>query len=363
MNCKKHAPIFIVGFPRSGTTLLAAMLSSHPDIACGVETHFFSMLTDQDLAEAAGDPNWPEVAVQKVASLSSAGESLLSQYGITKNDLRTELALCPAQKQALLDGLLALYARRERKVIWLEKTPNHLAQLDRLRRLFPEARIIRIVRDPRDSLRSIFQLPWAPESILALAYDFRARHFDAQRFFNADPDSLTVKYEELVTQPESVLKQLCSFLQIQYDSRMLDTSRAGQKISSEREPWKNQVSSKLDTDRLYVWKREMDKKTACAIATVMSDFIEGFDYDPADGGRGKILPCMNMTSENIAARQVELIEQIWTGIIPIPVSFRDGLKTRSAAWLRGNGSEGNGLNKEKLLRAFNMTPWFSFPVI
>ncbi|MHB8789319.1 MAG: sulfotransferase family protein [Desulfobulbaceae bacterium] len=360
MNKVKQPPIFVVGFPRSGTTLLAAMLSSHPDIACGVETHFFSMIDEQDLKEAACDPDWPDIAVRKMAALSLTGQRLLDLYGVTENDLRKELIGRPGEKRALLDGLLGLYARREGKSVWLEKTPNHLLQLHRIRKLFPDARIIRIVRDPRDSLRSIFGLPWAPHSMLALAYDFRAWHRYAQRFFAADSSSYTVKYEELVEHPESVLAQICSFLGIEYDYSMLDTSSAGQKISSDNEPWKKQVSGKLDPGRLYVWKRELDGKMAHAVSAVMYDFIKEFDYELADRNRTEMVPCMNMTSSNIAAKESVLIERMLTGVVPFPASFSEGLKARKAAWLQGPYPGGKEHLKEVILDVLNSTPWFSF---
>jgi hypothetical protein len=357
---REKAPIFVVGFPRSGTTLLSAMLSSHPDIACGVETHFFSTLSEQDLADAAHDPHWPGLAVQKVAALCSAGQPLLNMYDITEDELRTELIKRSGEKQALLDGLLSLYARREGKTIWLEKTPNHLAQLRRMREVFPDARIIRIVRDPRDSLRSIFQLQWAPDSMLALAYDFRFRHDGAQHFFNTDPNSVTVKYEELVQYPESVLKQLCAFLKIQFNKCMLDTSTAGQKVRSENEPWKQQVSGKLDPGRLYVWKREMDPRVAHAVSAVMDGFIKEFGYDASGEDRIEKLPCMNMTSSNIAARESDLIEYMQTGVIPVPISFREGIKKRSAAWLNGPCIGVKIRMQEKVLRLLGATHLFSF---
>lgn len=360
MGITNNAPIFIVGFPRSGTTLLAAMLSNHPDIACGVETHFFSSLSEEDLTEAADDPGWPDIAVQKVAALSLDGQRVLDLYGVTENDLRHELCNRPNEKTALLDGLLGLYAGREGKSVWLEKTPIHLVHLHRIRKLFPDARIIRIIRDPRDSLRSIFELPWAPDSMLALAYDFRAWHRDAQRFFNADSNSYTLKYEELVERPESVLTQICTFLGIGYQDSMLDTSSTGKKIRTDNEPWKKQVSGKLDPGRLYVWKSELDAKMALAVSAVMYDFIREFGYEVATGNRIEMLPCMNMTSSNIAAKERELIERILTGVLTCPVSFRDGLKARKAFWLKGECPGRKEHLKQVILNVLNITPWFSY---
>ena len=55
-----NKPIFIVGAPRSGTTLLSAILGSHSRIACGPETQFFSKLNLPALSSAAEDSYWPK---------------------------------------------------------------------------------------------------------------------------------------------------------------------------------------------------------------------------------------------------------------------------------------------------------------
>ena len=119
MDRKDKLPIFVVGFPRSGTTLLSAMLSSHADIACGVETHFFSNLKEQDLNEAVRDPEWPNIAIRKISDLCLQNQRILDLYGVTEKELRAELSCRPHEKQELLDALLSLFVRKEKKAIWL----------------------------------------------------------------------------------------------------------------------------------------------------------------------------------------------------------------------------------------------------
>lgn len=359
ISISRKPPIFVVGFPRSGTTLLSAMLSNHPDIACGVETFFFSTFNEHDLLEAACDRDWPDIAIRKMTTLSLTGQRVLDLYGITENDLRNELINTYKEPQVLLDGLLDLYARREGKSTWLEKTPSHLLHLHRIRTLFPEARIIRMIRDPRDSICSIRKLAWGSDSILSLAYDFRATHQYTQEFFDNDVSSYIVKYEELVERPELILKKTCSFLGIEYDSRMLDTSNTGKKIRTDNESWKKQVSEKLDPGRLYVWRKELDIKIAHVVSTVMYDLINDYDYDLSVNGNVEILPCMNMTSSNIAAKENELIDHILTGVLPVPVSFRDALKARKVAWLHGSNQRSKDHILEKALHLLSLTPWFS----
>ena len=232
------APIFIVGTPRSGTTLLAAILSAHSRIACGPETHFFNKICPSMLQEAISDPDWPSKAVKIIASLTLAEQKVHTLFHQSLPAVTSFLSQREPSIPAMLESLTESNAKRLGKKRWVEKTPNHILFLNEIRRAFPYSPIIRIVRDARDCGMSMRKLPWASESILAnckLCTDwFKKSH----SFFQRDKNTLTILYESLVLDPQTEVKSICEFIGEKFESSMLNTENSAHEVSSPNELWK-----------------------------------------------------------------------------------------------------------------------------
>ena len=86
-------PIYVVGAPRSGTTLLAAMLGAHSRISCGPETHFFRRLSAIDTNQICQKETWPAQAAAFVCSIrhtgyaGGSGKALIEKYQIEQEDI------------------------------------------------------------------------------------------------------------------------------------------------------------------------------------------------------------------------------------------------------------------------------------
>lgn len=273
-------PVFVVGAPRSGTTLLAAMLGAHSRIACGPETQLFSKRRPRGLAEAVTDEHWPRRAARLVATLDVAGQRVIDLYGIDEAELWDALASREPRVAAMLEALTATLADREGKPRWAEKTPNHLLHLARIRSEWPRARIVRIVRDPRDVAESMRKLPAASDSALANAVLWAQWHAASRGFFARDPLAFTLRYEDLVREPEARLRELCEFLSEEFEPAMLDTSASGRAVSSPAEAWKREVLQPIDPARTELWKRRTDASRAAAIAWLCAEGIAELGYEP-----------------------------------------------------------------------------------
>ncbi len=273
-------PIFLVGVPRSGTTLLASMLSAHSRLACGPETAFFASLA------AAGRPmprpdQWPSDVISLADSARLEGESLLQRYAVCSDELSGLLAGVEPSPVGVLEALGELTARRAGKERWIEKSPVHLLYVRDIRRWFPRSPIVRIVRDPRDVARSLTGVPWGPEDLLGGLLYWRRFHERSRGFFAADPLSHTVRYEELVASPEPTLRKLCSFLGETLEPAMLADERPSANLVRESESWKGNVGGALDGSRVGRWRRlpESDRRRADA---VLGDLLRELDY-PLEG--------------------------------------------------------------------------------
>lgn len=178
-----HRPIFVVGSNGSGSTLLRLMLDSHPSIAIPDETGFLRLAMAHEWV-----PYW-----------------------VHGGKWHTRLGLSDEQRdRAVADfygGLFASYAAGRGKTRWGDKTPYHSWHLERAIRLYPEATVVGIVRHPGAvavSMRRRFR-----RSIQAGAIHWTRN--TRQLLHDADVlgDRLVlVRYEDLVTDPEPVMRAL-----------------------------------------------------------------------------------------------------------------------------------------------------------
>jgi hypothetical protein len=277
-------PIFVVGVARSGTTLLSAMLSAHSRLDCGPESRFFARLRHLDgpsRARLEDPPAWPGPAIDFIASLRNQGHPVVDLFGLTLEEIRAFLEERPPSIAAMLESLTLLHARRAGKARWIEKTPRHLLMTATLWRLWPAARVVRIVRDPRDVALSLAGLPFAKDSVVGnlvrIDQDDRAsRHAIA-----ADGRALTLRYEDLVTGPERELRRVCDFVGEAWEPAMLDTRGSAAGVAADHEWWKAGVSGPLTTASVGRWRREMSADAQRFAALHLAGFLREHGYEGA----------------------------------------------------------------------------------
>ena len=185
-------PIFVGGLFRSGTSLLRAMLGQHPNIAAGLETYWF----DIDWADLAGENS--RERLRRLAVFYSRDLPELEQ-----------LAAQSPNVGAFLTELFDDYVRKQGKARWAEKTPGNIIHAHRLFQLWPNAKLIHVVRDPRDVFASHRQAKkWDDPAYFA---DMWCKFFGAaEKAKQAPPwgkdQFLEIRYERLVTNPETVMR-------------------------------------------------------------------------------------------------------------------------------------------------------------
>ena len=206
---RQPAP-FIVGVGRSGTTLLRLLLDAHSELAIPPETGFGLVLSetsapDELLAALMRLETWPDLGFDEPAARSL---------------LRT------VEPWSTADGLRALYgayACRRGAARWGDKTPVHLAHMPEIAAALPEARFIHLIRDGRDVAASARGLPFAPGDgeVEAIAREWRQRIISGREAGSRLEHYREVRYEQLVSDPEAVLRELCDFLDFEFEPSML----------------------------------------------------------------------------------------------------------------------------------------------
>jgi hypothetical protein len=203
--------VFLIGAPRSGTTLTARMLGAHPDVFAPPEAHLMPPLAHLGFHERVDQ---------------AAYDPVITQIG-----LREFVASLPAGEQDYLDGLRRftdhLYTRAAEpsgRRLFLDKTPAYALVLDFLARLYPKARYVVLTRHPMAIWSSYIDSFFDGDAAAAHARNpVLERYVPAiARFLRQRPVPLVhVRYEELVRDPEKHLREICAFLGITFDSRMI----------------------------------------------------------------------------------------------------------------------------------------------
>ncbi len=276
-----NAPIFVVGTPRSGTTLLASMLGAHPRIDCGPETLFLTRLEAADAPALLDPADWPKRATDFVMSLHLQDASVAELYGRDRAAVRACLATRRPSIAAMLESLTAARAAVHGKPRWAEKTPRHLLSLPAIRAAWPDAQIVRVVRDPRDVALSASRVPFADQSVVVNLCLCARQDRIARGFFAADSNSHALRFEDLLADPQPVLERLCSFLGESYDPQMVTRPDAANGLAASHEWWKRKAADPLDPSRAGAWKADMGEAQQRVASLVCREQLEAFGYGGA----------------------------------------------------------------------------------
>lgn len=266
-------PIFIVGAPRSGTSMLRFMLDRHPRIGLCDETHFFYYVYSR--RRHFGD-------LSDVRNRRRLVERYLEMKNIRVLDLdRDRLAGTLLQHatsyRLFFLILLTRYAEEEGKARIGEKSPDHALHVETLCRWYPGCRIVHLVRDPRAVVGSLKRMPWARNSVMANARWWR-RNNEAPLAIRHRDNYLRLRYEALVSDPEAELRRICDHVDEPYSEAMLAPDDA-----DDHRPWTQRARREVTSDRVDRWEAELTEAQVALVEHVAGDTMERLGYGPAAG--------------------------------------------------------------------------------
>jgi hypothetical protein len=256
VNKKIKSRLFIVGCPRSGTTLLQSLLAVHPQISSFPETHFFSSLVPSR--------SWFRALGTGIASRRARVQ--LEQYleQINAQEMKT---LIPKKAffmhpycQAFVSVLDKL-TLRQGKICWIEKTPGHLHFIKYIEKLVLNSKFIHIIRGGENVIASLYKVThehpqvWGGPRSIDQCINRWINDTQITRSHLHKPNHTLVRYELLVEVTEKVLTEVCRFIGVKYDEKMLkDYQVAANQIVLGDEPWKASVEKpigKVDANKFY----------------------------------------------------------------------------------------------------------------
>jgi hypothetical protein len=219
---KREISLFVVGLPRSGTKMLREILNKHSEIYIPtIEAHFVV-----DLLEKY---NGKILVSQDISQIiHRVRQSLFFFYYANKNmfDFST-IAVEGDSIQTVITNIWNQFKSLDgykEKTILGDKTPSNISQIELIHAGFPEARIIHIVRDPRDVALSSRQ-KWNKNTYRTVyKWQKAIQHFNKVVRNLPTLNYLQVKYEDIISEPEHHLGIVCEFLGINFEKEMLELS-------------------------------------------------------------------------------------------------------------------------------------------
>ena len=201
------APIFIGGLFKSGTSLLRAMLGQHSRIAAGLETYWF-------------DVDWEGQHGRNGEPLEDYVERVASFFDIDREWARTATEQSGSAPE-FVSRMLDEFAARQNKPRWAEKTPGNILHVAQILDYWPNAKLIHIVRDPRDVYASLRQTrKWDSVEVFGnLWCKFLGAGNEA-----GNPKANTagalyeIRYENLILNPETCMKRVLKFIGESWES-------------------------------------------------------------------------------------------------------------------------------------------------
>ena len=236
-------PIFVLGKHRSGTTWLGNQLCEHPLIAGVTHEHHDGIHESAYFSRVYGRYGDLRLKQNFVEFVEATHKSDL--FRLIGADRATLYALWPTSYEAVLHTLMDRYAQKKGARYWLDKTPEHTLMVEEIAALYPDAKFIAIIRDVEDVLASTVgrygseKMQHKKRLLFLTTLSWLHSNKTIKRFAVTSDRIFLTRYETLKNEPERVFQEMCEFLDLPFDSAMLEqayrpntTFRAGVKRSS-----------------------------------------------------------------------------------------------------------------------------------
>ena len=305
--------VFIVGCPRSGTTLLKRVVDAHPEITITRETHWITKLLEGDDAASVGAP---------------VTRALLDR--LLADERYQRLRLDPAPLERLVAGdrpvsyaelvttVYDQHGAKKGKPFVGDKTPRYVRHIAVLHELFPHARFVHLIRDGRDVCLSVLDwkrrhesftkfATWEEDRVSTAALWWEARVRAGREAGTPLAPGLYREtiYDAFVADPEAACRELCDFLDVRYSERMISFHEGHERDDaslSAKRAWRP------ITPGLRSWRTEMSARDLERFEAAAGALLDELGYaravpDPSPAAREHAARMREAFSPGVAARR------------------------------------------------------------
>lgn len=314
-NIVDQSPIFIVGTPRSGTTLMGKILDRHPDISVAGETHFFievmpggfkhgSHVSIDDIYSAAAKI-YKNLGVHRFYRSQRRIEASFSVDDLI--DLAQELGSDYRGLYQAFASLVSVTLGGKRLV---DDTPRHIFNIDTIIQMFPDAKFVGMLRDPRAflaSYKNLWKITGKQEErrirslyhpLLSSVY-WRSANSILFKYAASNKNLHIVRYKNLVTNPEREVQGVVRFLGQEYDGTMLEVENSNSSFGEER--------TGIFTTSLTKWREELEPHEIWIAQRVNKSMLERMELSPEPAN-----PRLAAILWTVGSAPFSLLRTFWT---------------------------------------------------
>lgn len=250
-----NQPIFIIGMPRSGTTLLSSIINASQQIYIPEETHVFHVYDIyRNIKSKKSFIDYYFSSENKyIYYLNISGhdiDDIRNRYN--RNDIN--------QIEYIIENIVSIknvfkYDR------WGEKTPIHFKYVEQIKEIYPNSKFLCIIRDPRDIMISLKKVQWTKLFNLKRNINDYKKLYKLYNKELSNPDYVFLKYEELLDSPSKIIQLIYDKLNLTYKHEILSSLNNSefQNFDVNKEPWKATKFESVNDTNKYKWlKNEND---------------------------------------------------------------------------------------------------------
>ncbi|MHC3468540.1 sulfotransferase family protein [Streptomyces sp. 7R007] len=310
-------PLFVLGCPRSGTTLLQLMLHAHPRIALPPETRFVLPAYERRLS--FGDLRDAGNRARLARWITGRKETRFHELGLDAGRVAERIADGPPTLGSALGITLKSYADSHGKVRWGDKRPAYALHVEEILRLFPTAQFVHLVRDGRDCVASLLGMPWWHRGFHEAVATW-AQVMDVTRRYARALGSGTwheLRYEDLLADPEPRLRELCAYLGEEYAAEMTEPYRLAPAAVPARKTWHRRTHGALDASRAGSWQQRLTPDQIRLCEAVLGDRLAGHGYELSGAVRpdpAELLRYRRVSALRRAAHTKRRLADRWTRV-------------------------------------------------
>ena len=254
------------------------MINQHPEIGVPQESHTYNHF--YNIRHLYGD-----LAVRK-------NQELLLRDIVRFGDVRLwspALDIEDASRKisgpgfaAVFDAMMTSWANSQGKSGWGEKTPSHIDFVDPILEHFPDIKLVHITRDPRDVCLSMIRARFGPKNYFAAATawnKYLSKMTDLKER-STNRKIIEIRYEDLLADPESVLKILCTEIGVDYSDSMQDYYNDQHPYNTDATNLEN-LRKPLMTDNAGKWRREFSPQAIETIESITAAHMAHYGYSPS----------------------------------------------------------------------------------
>jgi len=294
----KHpeSPFFIIGNPRSGTTLLRLALHNHPRLGVAPECGFALWLFDRYREKS--EDWWTNLANLEAFCEDVVRCKKFDTWRVSKEEILVFMLEHGVRRyQHATTCVYLCYMKKCKAEIerWGDKNNFYLNKLDELERLYPRGKLVHIVRDGRDvacSYADMHELrnksrysPNLPSDIYDAIIDWSKNQETIEASLRGCSLAYyEVKYEDIVSRPEAKLSEICQFLSVRYNPAMLkfyESNKRDQQEPRELMAWKQKTLEPISRDRVGRYRKLLPGSAVAELTDIARKWLVKFGY-PVD---------------------------------------------------------------------------------